>query len=115
MSLATLSVENRITQRMNELQPNGLTAAAACKLIGMSTTKWSQALSGIAPFENKEGEAALALLDELVELVKAHLPVPVSLRNPSLIAPLLDERRKLKKNIPEPRIFSVQSRNHFFV
>jgi len=117
---ATHSLENRAATAMADLSRNGLTAAGFCRLMtlqgqGMGASKFSQALAGIKPFDNQEGMRVLTLLNDLVELRDSHLPLPISLRDPTPIAPLLEERRRLRRDVPEPRIFSVAIRNgrHF--
>lgn len=123
MTLTALSSEKRAFDRLADLSRNGLTNAGFCRLLAlqgetsMGASKLSQCLAGIKNFENTEGLGVLKLLDELISLRDSYAPLPISLRDPNPIAPLLEERRRLRRDVPEPVIFSVgiNGDRHYFV
>jgi hypothetical protein len=123
MTLTAVSAEKKAFDKLADLSRNGLTNAGFCRLLAlqgeitMGASKFSQCLAGIKEFENAEGLAVNKHLDELIALRDSFAPVPLSFRDPSAIAPLLEQQRKLRGDVPEPKVFSIAIRNgrHFFV
>lgn len=84
-----LSAESRIGSALKDL--DGLSADALAALAGVAASRLSGALRGVRPLSNQEADVFLKLLSELKNLVALCSPVPVSLKNPTIIKRLLEE------------------------
>jgi len=83
-----LSVETEIT---TFLARHNLDAARFCAIVGpiISSTKLSQAFNDFKPLEAPQAEAARKTMDAIDRLVELCEPLPLSLRNPTVIRKLL--------------------------
>jgi hypothetical protein len=85
---SALSVESEIIAFLGR---HGLDSARFCAITGsiISTTKLSSALNDLRPLDSDQTTAArktMVAIDRLVELCK---PIPISLKNPSVVKKLL--------------------------
>lgn len=63
-----------------------------CKLGGISTTRWSRALSGLINLRGSEIAVLNELASELKKLAEVSEPYAVDFKNPEKIKRLLDHR-----------------------
>lgn len=114
---ATLSAEARIQAGLNDLAPNDLTTGRLSEYTEnvVSQTRLSLALSGTKALENSHGILVLETLAGLKSLVQSAHPLPISLKNVTLIKKLLADRRHLQRRTPEPRLFSVCIDGRWFI
>jgi hypothetical protein len=93
----TLSVESEITSFLSR---HNLDAARFCAIVGpiISTTKLSQALNDFKPLDAEQATSARKTMKSIDRLVELCDPIPISLRNPTIIKGLLGamEHGKLK-------------------
>jgi hypothetical protein len=97
--LATLAVENRIKQLMDTLQISATVVGqltTAYEMRGFSQARISQALSGVKPFENHQGERLLEFVQEIQELVQT-TGAPLLLNDPRELKEMLDARRAAQR------------------
>lgn len=85
---ATLSVESEI---ISFLSRHGLDAARFCAIVGpiISTTKLSQALNDFKSLDANQTAAARKTMKSIDNFVELCQPLPISLRNPTIIKKLL--------------------------
>jgi hypothetical protein len=86
---ATLSYENRISEKMQSL---GCSADFLSVLARVPASRLSHAFRGVRPLSNADGEMFLSILKGLEALVQSVAPVPVAFKNPSLIRELINDR-----------------------
>jgi hypothetical protein len=96
-----LSVENEITAF---LARHNLDAARFCVIAGppFTPTKLSQAFNDFKPLTGPEAELARKAMKAIDQLVEVCAPLPVNLRNPSIIRRLL---KALEDNLLSIHIF----------
>jgi|HubBroStandDraft_6_1064221.scaffolds.fasta_scaffold233742_3 hypothetical protein len=90
---ATLSVESEITTFLSR---HNLDAARFCAIVGpiISTTKLSQALNDFKPLDSEQATSARKTMKSIDRLVALCEPIPISLRNPTIIKGLLGAMEK---------------------
>lgn len=83
-----LSVEAEITSFLSR---HGLDAARFCAIVGpiISTTKLSQAVNDFRPLDTDQAAAARNTMKSIDNLVELCQPIPISLRNPTIVKKLL--------------------------
>jgi hypothetical protein len=81
MPFATLSVENRIRERMKVL---GISASFLAALGRVEVSKLSLAFRGIKQFSNEDGNRLLAITDELVGIAEAVKPLALPSNVPDM-------------------------------
>ena len=84
----------------NKLDAMGCPADVFCLLTGVSPTRWSRALRGLAPLGGHEIESLSKIAEELTGLVQDAEPFPLSFKNPAIIKQLLEDRRQGIRWIP---------------
>jgi hypothetical protein len=85
---ATLSAENRIESRLQEL---GCSAIFLCTLAGIPPTRLNLALRKMKPLSQRDAEVLLDLSNRLVQLRDALSPIPLGLDDPVKVRGLLDQ------------------------
>ena len=86
----------------NKLDAMDCSADVFCSLSGISPTRWSRALRGLAPLGGHEIESLSKIAEELAGLVNDSAPIPVSFRDPRVIKSLLEKRKRGLRLIPIP-------------
>src|SRR5260370_42570549 len=88
---ATLSVENRLRDRMALLNISGAMLAA---LAGVQPAKISRAFRGLEPLKHDDAQKLLQIAGELMELVEAVKPLALPLDNAIQTGHVLNFLRK---------------------
>ena len=83
-------IENNIR---NTLDRVNCSADVFCALGGISPTRWSRALRGLAPLTGPECQALSNLAEELSQLTDDAKPIPVDFRDLEAIKLILEQRR----------------------
>jgi hypothetical protein len=97
---ATLSVENRtldVMSRRDFTAPFLAALAFQYGYSGLSQPRLSQAFSGMKPLGNESATQLWSLVQDIDDFCQSVRPIPVSLKNPLVIKPLLDDYRAKKK------------------
>jgi hypothetical protein len=84
----------------NKLDALGCPADVFCLLTGVSPTRWSRALRGLAPLSGPEIESLSKVAEDLAGLVHDAKPFPLSFRSPTTIKRLLEDRQSGVRWIP---------------
>lgn len=101
MTLASLSAENRIETRRQEL---GCSAIFLCTVAELPASRWTMAIKEIRPLSEKDAKTLLDLTQVLMDLKTALSPVPLALNNAGEVRALLNSMAEKSLTIEQVKV-----------
>jgi hypothetical protein len=100
--MLALSAEKLISDRMKRMDLKASALAAITRELDhyVPETTISRALNGIKDLDNETGVFLSGVLKDLENLIQAAYPVPLSMKNPAILARLIVDIKNCPRDLP---------------